>query len=42
MNLKHDLVLPVVTGVIAIVIERAIYNRSNTLRALVGAEPIAR
>lgn len=42
MSIKSDLVLPVLTGMIAIMLERAVYNRSSTLRALVGAPPVDR
>jgi hypothetical protein len=38
MNLKHDLVLPVVAGVLAIVLERWLYNHSAALRNLVGPD----
>lgn len=39
MNVKSDLLLPVLTGVLAISLERWIYNRSATYRELVGADP---
>jgi hypothetical protein len=38
MNVKRELVLPVVTGILAIILERALYNRSRALRSLVEAD----
>lgn len=39
MSAKRDLLLPVLTGVIAIVLERWLYHRSTTLRELTGPRP---
>lgn len=39
MNVKRDLLLPVLTGILAIMIERWIYNNSAAARQIVGAEP---
>jgi hypothetical protein len=39
MNVKRDLLLPILTGILAIMLERWIYNNSPTIRELVGAEP---
>ena len=39
MDLKKDLVLPVITGILAIMAERAIYNRSSALRKVLGPQP---
>jgi hypothetical protein len=41
MNVKRDLLLPILTGVLAIMLERWIYNNSPKARELVGAEPTA-
>lgn len=39
MSLKRDLLTPVLTGILAIMVERWIYNHSEAVRALVGPEP---
>jgi hypothetical protein len=38
MNVKRDVLLPIVTGVLAIMTERWIYNHSPAVRELLGAE----
>jgi hypothetical protein len=38
MNAKRELLLPVVTGIVAIILERALYNHSRTWRSLAGAD----
>ena len=38
MDPKRDLLLPILTGILAIIAERWIYNHSPALRRLVGAE----
>ena len=39
MDIKSDLVLPVIAGILAIMAERAIYNRSSALRRVLGPQP---
>ncbi len=38
MSVKRDVLLPILTGIIAITLERALYNRSPALRAFSGAD----
>lgn len=38
MDLKRDLVLPTLSGILAIMIERWIFNHSPAVRALVGPD----
>jgi hypothetical protein len=38
MNVKREFLLPIVTGILAIMAERWIYNHSPAVRALVGAD----
>lgn len=39
MSVQRDLLTPIITGIIAIILERWLYNHSSALRAFVGAEP---
>lgn len=38
-SLQRDVLLPILTGVVAIVLERRLYNSSATVRRLSGAQP---
>lgn len=39
MNLKRDLLLPVLAGILAIILERRIYNSSAAVRSFSGDQP---
>lgn len=39
VSLKRDVLLPVITGILAIVLERWLFRHSAAERRLVGAEP---
>ena len=39
MSVKRDLLTPIVTGIIAIILERWIFNHSSAVRSFVGTEP---
>lgn len=41
MSVQRDLLTPIITGIIAIILERWLYNHSSALRSFVGAEPRA-
>jgi hypothetical protein len=38
ISVKRDLLLPVLTGIVAIILERRIYNRSAAVRAFSGPQ----
>lgn len=38
MSTKRDLITPVLTGIVAIILERWIYNHSPAVRSFVGAD----
>ncbi len=38
MTVKRDLLLPILTGILAIMLERRLFNRSAAARAFAGAE----
>jgi hypothetical protein len=38
MSVRRDLITPVLTGIVAIILERWIYNHSPALRSFVGAD----
>ena len=38
MTLKRDLLLPILTGILAIMLERRLYNRSAAARAFAGTD----
>lgn len=39
MSVQRDLLTPIITGILAIILERWIYNHSSAVRSFVGAEP---
>ncbi len=40
MSVRRELLLPILTGVIAIMLERWLFHRSPALRSLIGTEPV--
>ena len=38
LSVPRDLLLPVLTGMVAIILERRLYNRSSALRAFSGPQ----
>jgi hypothetical protein len=39
MSVKRDLLIPVLTGIVAIILERRLYNRSAAVRDFSGPQP---